>query len=310
MANKSQARGKASAPVIFDMTNQECLWSKAGAVPYRLCHNAFDCLSCGFDKAMTRQKKYGWTAAGLNRPAAGMGRLERWRDTPPGERYCRHMLTGRVSYKLCIHQYNCADCAYDQMLDDESLAGPAGDVQMTYAAGFKLPAGYYFHPGHVWARVEYGGRVRVGLDDFAARLFGPADEFRLPPLGAAVRGNGMEFGFSRQGRPARAVSPVEGVVTARNPEVLKRAAAAHDSPYGEGWLVLLEPTRLQRGLRGLLSGDDSVDWMEREAQRLSDIITSGTGQRLAATGGRAAPDIYGVAPGLDWNRLVREFLAP
>lgn len=310
MATKTTKRGKGNVPVIFDMTKQECLWSKSGAVSPRLCHNAFDCLSCSFDKAMQRKKEYGWLAAGLDHPVGKMGLRERWLRTPPGERYCRHMLSGRVPFKLCVAHYNCNKCAYDQMLDDEVLSGPVGNVKLATVAGFEVPDNYYFHSGHTWARLEYGGKVRVGLDDFAARLFGPADEFRLPELGMAVRGGGLELGFSRRGKQARAASPVEGVVVARNPEVLEKASEAHDSPYGGGWLLLLEPTRLQRDLRGLVFGEKSLVWMEQEAQRLSDVITADTGQRLAATGGRVVPDVYGAVPNLDWNHLVKEFLTP
>jgi glycine cleavage system H lipoate-binding protein len=310
MTSKNQPRGKANIPVIFDMTSQECLWSKAGAVAPRMCHNAFDCQSCSFDKAMQRKKSRGWLSAGLDQPVEEMGLRERWLQSPPGERYCRHMLSGRVLHKLCLNDYNCAKCDYDQMLSDEVLNGPVSNVKMAAVAGFNLPTNYYFHSGHMWARVEYGGKVRVGLDDFAARLFGPADEFRLPQLGMAVRGGGLEFGFSCQGNQARAASPIEGVVVARNPEVLDHASQAHDSPYGGGWLLLLEPTRLQRDLNSLVSGDKSLGWMEHEAQRLSDVITADTGQRLAATGGRVVPDVYGAVPGLDWNHLVKEFLIP
>ncbi|RJX34220.1 MAG: glycine cleavage system protein H [Desulfarculus sp.] len=310
MTTNIRAKSKGGVPVIFDMTHQQCVWSQAGVAPPRLCHNAFDCLSCSFDKAMQRKKAYGWLAGGLDHPSGGVWTKERWQQTPAGERYCRHMLSGRVPFKMCIHLYNCANCAYDQMLDDEALAEPSGTVKLTAAGGFELPPSYYFHPGHTWARVEYGGRVRIGLDDLAARLFGPADEYRLPQLGMAVRCGGLELGFSRQGRQARAASPLEGVVVARNPEVLEQARRVNESPYDHGWLLLLEPARLQRDLKGLVTGQDSLGWMEHEAQRLGDLISADTGQRLAATGGRVVPDVYGAVPGLDWNRMVKEFLNP
>lgn len=310
MTTNMRAKTKGGVPVIFDMTNRQCVWSQAGVALPRLCHNAFDCLSCSFDKAMQHKKAYGWLAGGLDHPSEGVWSKERWQRTPPGERYCRHMLSGRVPYKMCIHHYNCANCAYDQMLDDDALAAPSGTVRLAAAAGFELPTNYYFHPGHTWARVEYGGRVRIGLDDFAARLFGPADEYRLPQLGMAVRCGGQELGFSRQKHQARAVSPLEGVVVARNPEVLERAGCVNQSPYDQGWLLLLEPARLQRDLKGLVTGQDSLSWMEQEAQRLGDLIMGDTGQRLAATGGRVVPDVYGAVPGLDWDRMVKQFLNP
>ena len=124
----------------------------------------------------------------------------------------------------------------------------------------------------------------------------------------AVTGGGKELGFSRDGRQARAASPIEGVVVARNPNVLENPAEANHQPYDDGWLLLVEPIRLQRDLKGMHTGEDGVAWMEQESQRLSDLITADTGQRLAATGGRMVPDIYGAVPGLDWQELVKAFL--
>ena len=300
---------KSKLPMVFNMSDQECLWSKAGVTSPRPCHNAFDCMSCSFDKSMQRKKSMGWVAAGLDEiPGEEHWTRENWMHTPPEQRYCRHMLTGRVPVKLCINAFNCASCHYDQMLDEQLMSEAAATPQMAEAAGFELPPSYYFHDGHTWARVEYGGRIRVGVDDLTARLFGPADEYRLPELGMAARGGGLELAFSRSGHQARAACPVEGVVVARNPEVLKHPEAANRHPYEEGWLLLLEPTRMQKDLKGLRTGEESVAWMESEAQRLSDLITAETGQRLAATGGRVVEDVFGAATNLDWDALVDGFL--
>ena len=309
MTANTQSKAEDNAPRIFDMTNQECLWSKARVVPPRQCHNAFDCLSCSFDQAMQVKKKRAALAQGKPTRDNGTWTYERWQATPAHERYCRHMLSDRVSHKLCINEFNCAKCAYDQNLDDAGLVKQDTQVPLTAVAGLEMPTSYYFHSGHTWARLEYGGRVRVGLDDLAARLFGPADEFRLPELGSAVRGNGPEVGFSRQGRQARAASPVEGVVVAQNPKAIKQPSLANQEPYGQGWLLLLEPTRLQRDLKGLKTGEQGLDWMEREAARLAQTVGGGHGWQLAATGGRVLSDVFGAVPGLDWNQLTKDFLA-
>lgn len=243
MTTKATRFGKAKVPQVFNLSEQFCLWSQAGAVAPKLCHNAFDCISCSFDKAMQRKKTYGWYAAGLDQPASenGLWSQERWVRTPALERKCRHMLSGWVPSMYCINGFQCASCEYDQLWEERALAEPTDAVCTHNAAGFEVADGYYFHNGHTWARVEYGGWVRVGLDDFASRLFGKADEFRLPGLGEAVRGGGRELGFSRQGNQARAVCPVEGVVVARNPAALRGGGCVADSPYQDGWLLLLEP---------------------------------------------------------------------
>ena len=298
MAAKQITKSNPALPRVFDMSSQECLWSRIGAVEPRLCQNAFDCLSCPFDRLMQRKK----------RAPEGRWTKERWLKTPAQERYCRHMLSGRMPYKLCTHGYQCSDCAYDQMLDDEMLYSPESRLELGAAGGFAFAENYYYHPGHIWARVEYGGRVRVGLDDFAARLFGPADGFSLPPIGASVSLGAPCSAFSRGGKQAALQTPLNGVVVARNPKVMERAAQVVDGPYNQGWLLLLEPVKLQRDLTGLISGSRVPQWLEEESQRLSDILTADSGQRLAATGGRVLPDVYGAVPGLDWDQLVDNFL--
>ena len=298
MAHDNQSPTKGRRPVVFDMTNQQCLWSQIGAVHPRLCHNAFDCLSCSFDQAMQRKKQA---------PAQGWSR-ERWARTPGQENYCRHMLTGRVPYKICIRGYECSNCSFDQMIEEETLYNPGHEIKLGSAAGFDFALNYYYHRAHVWARVEYGGRVRVGLDDFAARLFGPADGFELPEIGARVELGGSGPAFWRDGHQARLVNPFTGIVVARNPCVLASGADVVNSPYDHGWLLLLEPLKLQRDMSGLLGDEQVPPWLGREFQRLSDHLNAETGQRTAATGGQVVPDVYGAMPGLDWDRLVDNFL--
>jgi glycine cleavage system H lipoate-binding protein len=312
MAKQVTKTRKSKVPQVFDMGAQQCLWSAAGVAEPRLCHNAFDCLSCSFDKVMQRKKSLGWQTPGLEQPAPGIGlwNKQRWLETPREERWCRHMLSGRIAARTCAHLYECRNCEFDQILADESPPNAGENLPLVLAAGFEVPPSYYFHPGHTWARLEYGGCLRVGLDDLASKVFGPADEFHLPRLGEAVRCGGGELAFSRGNHQARASCPVEGVVVASNPKAFRQAPAMCRSPYLDGWLVLIKPVQLQRDLSRLRTGDDSVAWMVEESQRLSDILTADSGQRLAATGGRVVNDVFGTVPGLDWDHLVGEFLRP
>ena len=218
------------------------------------------------------------------------------------------MLTGLVSVKYCANDYDCATCPYDQLLEEENLSRPARTVSETYVSGFALARNYYYHRGHGWARVEYGGRVRVGLDDFSLRLVGHLDEFKLPRLGSVIRQGDPGIGLGRGELKAEALSPVEGVVVAINPKVTAKARQANQDPYGDGWLMVIEPQRLKTNLKNLLFEDESEAWLEEESMRLSDLIAGETGYQMAATGGRAVEDIYSQVPEIGWERLINEFL--
>ncbi len=270
----------------------------------------FQCRIGTFDLDFQRHKCMGGLAMGLEQPTrnGGLWNKQRWLQTPEGQRWCRHTLSGRATAKTCDRFYECGSCELDQMIKDIPSPLASESLPVVYAAGFEVPPSYYFHAGHTWARLEYGGRVRVGLDDLASRVFGPADEFRLPELGEEVRYGAPELGFSRGSHQGRALSPVEGVVVARNPAASRQAPDMCRSPYLAGWLLLIKPAHMQVDLPSLHTGDESVTWMVEESQRLSDTITGKGGRRLAATGGRVVPDVFGSVPGLDWDNLARKFL--
>jgi glycine cleavage system H lipoate-binding protein len=175
-------------------------------------------------------------------------------------------------------------------------------------SGFALAANYYYHVGHAWARVEYGGRVRVGLDDFASRLFGPSDRFDLPKLGCVLRQGEPGFGLVRGSLQAGCLCPVEGVVVAVNPGASGENGPLPLEPYDEALLMVIEPVKLLGGLKNLFFEEESRAWLDDEVSSLTAMVSAETGMQLAATGGRALPDIFGRMPELGWDRLKKAFL--
>lgn len=289
--------------VVFDLTSTLCVWSKAGVSKARICHNAFDCPTCAFDKKVQREFR--------ELKKEGAGRLldkNRYGDVPFEERKCRHMLSGQVPMKYCVRGFNCANCEYDQMMEETGTIMASREPAYKLVSGFALPENYYFHRGHTWARIEYGGFVRIGMDDFALRLFGPPDHYELPKLGMTVQQDKPGFSLIRSAHQARVQSPLDGVVVALNPEINTAATTANTSPYGNGWLFMVKPTHLQPNLHHLLFPQEAENWLENEVGQLTALLEGADGQRMAATGGRAVEDIFGSVPGLNWEKLVREFL--
>jgi glycine cleavage system H lipoate-binding protein len=235
--------------------------------------------------------------------------VERLQKTYHGSaRPCRHALTGRIDApKICTQNYECYHCAFDQMLDDMDLGTDIGSPSYASASGFRLADGYYYHMGHSWARFEHGGRVRIGFDDFLVKVFGPAREVTLPPLGEAVRQSKVGWTFQRDDHQAAVLSPVTGTVLAVNHKAAAHPEIAHVDPYREGWLLIVEPNMPKRNLKGLYFGADGFKWMEGESARLMGLM----GDRytdLAATGGAPIGDVFGSVPALEWDVLTEAFL--
>lgn len=289
----------------FGIRESECLWMKAGIVAYRLCPNAYDCHSCTFDKAISSALKAGreWEGRRLS------SLRERLKHDSYEDRLCRHMLAGRVAYRKCANDFDCKTCEFDQNLEDVIGLEPEGEVVLREAAGYRYPGLYYYYGGHTWARVEYGGRVRIGLDEFAAKLFGRPDGWELPEIGHRIVQSGPAFSLVRGSCRAELLSPVSGTVIAANRKSESDPALPHRNPYDTGWLLLIEPSNLKEDLAALRSGERVPEWLSDEAQRLQDLALGEYGA-MAATGAVPVDDVFGSVPGIGWENLVRTFLRP
>jgi glycine cleavage system H lipoate-binding protein len=227
---------------------------------------------------------------------------------PEMDRACRHSLTGRIARRVCAYNYECARCDFDQFFEEvwsaktASAPGEAARIR-----GFEIPMGHYFHPGHTWARIESGGTIRVGMDDFALKLLGIADGYDLPLMGKELNPGKPSWGLKRHGRTAEVLSPLGGVILEVNPRVREVPGTANRAPYGEGWLFLVHTPDIKNSLKPLMTDPQTTDWMKTEVDHLERMIEDVAGP-LAADGGYFAEDIYGHLPGLGWERLTSTFL--
>jgi glycine cleavage system H lipoate-binding protein len=285
---------------LFPILENQCVWMKAGVVNFKLCENAYDCTSCPFDKAMSRKVS--------RKPTVLVSWREVMRSKPFPKRECRHMLTGRVQYKFCANNYQCSICEFDQNLDEMDLSTTASPINTRKISGFALADNYYYHPGHGWARIEHGGFVRLGMDDFTLRLLGRPTNFNLPKIGSHLEQSKAGWSIQRQDKKATMLAPMKGVVLATNQKALKDPDLVRKDPYGQGWLMVIEPRGLKKNLKSLLFEKETTAWLNAEARRLEEMVTAAYGIPLASTGGEIVDDIFGNLTHLKWNDLVREFL--
>ena len=155
--------------------------------------------------------------------------------------------------------------------------------------------------------VEEGDSVRVGIDDFALRLFGPFERIEAPLLGREVKQGRADISMFREEKQAKALSPVSGVVTSLNPKLREEGHLANEAPYSDGWIMIVKPENLRRDLKTLMIHDETGDFMAEQVDLLYREIEATAGP-MAADGGHLGHDIYGHLPRADWRRLARLFL--
>jgi glycine cleavage system H protein len=94
---------------------------------------------------------------------------------------------------------------------------------------------------HEWARQE-GGRIRVGITDYAQDALGDVVYVDLPDVGAAVEAHTPLGEVESTKSVSDVYSPVTGTVVERNDGIGDRPELVNEQPYGEGWLVVIEPS--------------------------------------------------------------------
>jgi glycine cleavage system H protein len=94
---------------------------------------------------------------------------------------------------------------------------------------------------HEWARAE-SGRVRVGITDYAQDALGDVVYVDLPEVGTTVAA-AQAFGEVESTKSVSDVfSPIDGVIVERNSLLEDRPELVNEHPYGDGWLVLVDPS--------------------------------------------------------------------
>lgn len=302
--------GKTSMRVV-PAGKRKCIWMEAGVVSFKLCDNNYDCPTCAYDHAMqakVEEKREKRSLPGVELPKEGFTEtwVQRMMKLPASRRKCRYMLTGEVSSKICPNAYDCGSCSFDQMMQERLLKEVLPVRVQVQVGGFVVAEDMYYHDRHTWARPEYGGRVRVGVDDFARRLVGKVKEVELPPVGKELRQGEAAFKMRRNGHWIKILSPVDGIVIFQNTRLLKEPSELHNSPYEKGWLVVVEPTALRKNLKSLYFGEDVYGFIQKERDRLISVASE---MRLAADGGIISEDLFEEIPREKWLEAVRTFLS-
>jgi glycine cleavage system H lipoate-binding protein len=184
---------------------------------------------------------------------------------------------------------------------------PAPAFSMNVVGGFKTPAHLAYHPGHTWAMKESRQVVRIGLDDFAARVMGQIDQIDLPARGRWLRQGERGWTIGRGTHRFEMLSPIEGEVIDINPEVLRNPALAHQDPYGVGWLVAVQAPAVDGNMKNLLHGRLAQRWMEESVGALHTRISPGSEARLQ-DGGQAIGDVLSLVPESQWEKFIEEML--
>lgn len=122
---------------------------------------------------------------------------------------------------------------------------------------------YYDIETQTWLRVNEDGTVTIGLTDVGQVRAGRLLHARIKNVGKHIQ-KGKPVASLESGKWAGPINAlVEGEVVERNEKVLEQPDIINYDPYGEGWIVKMKPTDLQRDIKDLLYGKETIEEMRK-----------------------------------------------
>ena len=92
---------------------------------------------------------------------------------------------------------------------------------------------------HEWLRVEGDGLVRVGITDYAQDALGDVVYVDVPEQGTQVQASQPLGEVESTKSVSDVYSPVSGTVVERNARLDDNPELVNESPYGDGWMVVV-----------------------------------------------------------------------
>ena len=116
---------------------------------------------------------------------------------------------------------------------------------------------------HEWLRME-GSRARIGITDYAQDALGDVVYVDIPEVGTEIRA-GEPFGEVESTKSVSDVyAPVSGTVVDRNAALVEAPELVNQGPYGDGWMILIEPSDPSE-MAGLLDAAAYRAFAEKES---------------------------------------------
>ncbi len=105
-----------------------------------------------------------------------------------------------------------------------------------------LPGELMYTREHEWLRREDDGSVTIGITDHAQEALGDLVYVELPEVGQDLESGGDMAVVESVKAASDVYAPISGAVVAVNEELGDDPEKINTDPYGDGWIVRMQPS--------------------------------------------------------------------
>lgn len=103
-----------------------------------------------------------------------------------------------------------------------------------------VPGNLQYSKDHEWVDGAAGGRVKIGITDYAQGALGDIVYVQLPKVGDTVTEGAVCGEIESTKSVSELFSPVTGTVVAVNSALDSAPETLNSDPYGAGWIAEIE----------------------------------------------------------------------
>ncbi len=116
---------------------------------------------------------------------------------------------------------------------------------------YEVREGLYYSKDHEWIKIE-DSFCRVGISDYAQRALHEVVFVELPDIGRGVSKSDSLGTLESVKAVAEVYSLISGEVTEVNKTLRETPELINNSPYDDGWMVVIKPLKLDEELKDLM----------------------------------------------------------
>ena len=130
-----------------------------------------------------------------------------------------------------------------------------GEEMVEVVSGFPVHMGYaYDLANHFWVAASIDRSIRVGMDALGLETSGTLAQLAFDAIGTVIE-RGAPFGtLEAEKFVGPLVAPVSGHIVVVNDAAMADPAMLQADPYGEGWMIQMEPSDLDNDRALLITG--------------------------------------------------------
>lgn len=109
---------------------------------------------------------------------------------------------------------------------------------------------------HEWVLIEKDEKARMGITDYAQKSLHDIVYVEMPKVGSTVKQMEPLGAVESIKAVSEVFAPLSGKIIEVNEKLVNAPELVNESPYDEGWMVVIEPSALDEEIKNLLTSEE------------------------------------------------------